>query len=185
MEDREIITLYWNRNERAIKETAGKYGRYCFKIAYNILVNKEDAEESVNDTYLKTWECIPPHMPEMFSAFIGKITRRISLNKWYSNNRLKRGGGQVALALEELEETIAGSDTVEDLIQRKELTQSLNLFLETLPEKERDLFICRYWFFASIQELCEKFDFSESKTKSMLFRTRMKLKTYLTEEGYL
>lgn len=185
MEDKEIIRLYWERNELAIKETSVKYGRYCYKIAYNILLNKEDADESVNDTYLKTWECIPPHYPDMLAAFVGKITRRISLNKWYFQNRKKRGGDQVRLALEELEECIGDVNDVEKAVEYAELLQIINSFLDSLPELERDLFVCRYWFVASIQELCERFDFSESKVKSMLFRTRRKLKVCLEEEGYL
>lgn len=185
MEDKEIVKLYWDRNELAIQETSVKYGRYCYKIAYNILSNKEDADESVNDTYLKTWECIPPHFPAVLAAFVGKITRRVSLNKWRSKTRKKRGGGQVTLALEELDECIAAENDVEKAVEHKELLQIINTFLGTLPETERDLFVCRYWFLASVQELCEKFAFSESKTKSMLFRTREKLKDYLEEEGYL
>ena len=185
MEDKEIVNLYWDRNERAIKETAAKYGRYCYKIAYNILLDKEDADESVNDTYFRTWECIPPHFPEALAVFVGKITRRVSLNKWHSRTRKKRGGGQVYLALEELDECIADAHDVEKEIEHKELLQTINDFLGTLPVTERDLFVCRYWFFASIQELSEKFSFSESKTKSMLFRTREKLKVCLKKEGYL
>ena len=185
MEDKEIIRLYWERNERAIKETSVKYGRYCFRVAYNILLNKEDADESVNDTWFKTWECIPPHFPEVLATFVGKITRRISLNKWYYKTRKKRGGGQVCLALEELEECISSDNEVEKLIEHKELLQLINTFLGTLPETERDLFVCRYWFFASIQELSEMFSFSESKTKSLLFRTREKLRMCLEKEGYL
>lgn len=185
MEDKEIVRLFWDRNERAIKETSVKYGGYCYQIAFNILLNKEDADESVNDTWLKTWECIPPHFPEVLATFVGKITRRISLNKWHSKTRIKRGGGQVSLALEELEECISDSNDVEKSIEHKELLRLINTFLGTLPETERDLFVCRYWFFASIQELSEKFSFSESKTKSMLFRTREKLKNCLEKEGYL
>lgn len=185
MEDREIVNLYWDRNERAIKETAAKYGRYCYKIAYNILLNKEDADESVNDTYFKTWECIPPHFPEALAVFVGKITRRISLNKWRSKTRRKRGGGQVNLALEELDEFISDENDVEKAVEHKELLHTINDFLGALPATERDLFVCRYWFFASIQELSRKFAFSESKTKSMLFRTREKLKVCLKKEGYL
>lgn len=185
MEDKEIVRLYWNRNELAIKETSAKYGRYCYAIAYNILFSKEDADESVNDTYMKTWDCIPPHFPEVLSTFVGKITRRISLNKWYLKTRKKRGGGQVSLALEELDECIAAENDVEKTVEHQELLRIINLFLGTLPETERDLFVGRYWFLASIQELSEKFAFSESKTKSMLFRTREKLKSHLEEEGYL
>ena len=184
MEDKEIVRLYWERNERAIKESSVKFGRYCFQIAYNILANKEDADESVNDTWLKAWECIPPHFPKVLAAFLGKITRHISLNKWYAKNRKKRGGGQVCIALEELEECISAGNEVEKSIEHKELLRLINHFLETLPETERDLFVCRYWFFASIQELSEKFSFSESKTKSMLFRIREKLRICLEKEGY-
>lgn len=185
MEDKEIVRLYWNRDERAIKETSSKYGRYCYAIAMNILLNKEDADESVNDTWLKTWECIPPHFPEVLATFVGKITRRISLNKWYAKTRKKRGCGQVCLALDELEECISAGNEVEESVEHKELLQLINTFLGNLPETERDLFVCRYWFFASIQELSEKFSFSESKTKSMLFRTREKLRNCLEKEGYL
>ncbi len=185
MEDKEIVRLYWERNELAIKETSMKYGRYLYTIAYNILHDKEDADESVNDAYYKTWECIPPHFPEVLATFVGKITRRISLNKWHYKTRKKRGDGQVSLALEELEECISAVDDVEKSLEHKELLQLINTFLGNLSETERDLFVCRYWFFASIQELCEKFSFSESKTKSMLFRTREKLKICLEKEGYL
>lgn len=185
MEDKEIVRLYWERNELAIKETSNKYGRYLYTIAYNILLDKEDADESVNDSYYKTWECIPPHFPEVLATFIGKITRRISLNKWHSRTRKKRGGGQISLALEELDECLVSENDVEKTIEHKELLQTINTFLGQLSETERDLFVCRYWFFASIQELSKKFAFSESKTKSMLFRTREKLKNYLEEEGYL
>ena len=185
MEDKEIVRLYWDRDERAIKETSVKYGRYCYTIAVNILQNKEDADESVNDTWLKTWECIPPHFPEALAVFVGKITRRVSINRWRSNTRKKRGGGQVTLALEELDECIATDHDVERAIEHKELLKLINTFLGTLPKTERDLFVCRYWFFASTKELSEKFAFSESKTKSMLFRTREKLKVCLEKEGYL
>lgn len=185
MEDKEIVRLYWDRNELAIEETSAKYGKYCYAIAYNILFNREDADESVNDTYLKTWDAIPPHFPEVLAAFVGKITRRVSLNKWHSRNRKKRGGGQVCLALEELDECISAGNDVEKTVEYKGLLQTINSFLGTLPETERDLFVCRYWFLASVKELSEKFEFSESKTKSMLFRTRQKLKDFLSEEGFI
>ena len=185
MEDSQIVALYLQRNERAIEETASKYGHYCFKIAYNILANREDADESVNDTYMKTWECIPPHQPSLLSAFVGKITRRLSLNRRRDKNRLKRGGGQVALALEELDECIPGGKDVEQELERKELSRAINAFLGTLSEKERDVFVYRYWLLASVQEVSDRFGYSEGKTKTMLFRTREKLKSYLGKEGYL
>lgn len=118
MEDKDIVRLYWDRDERAIKETSGKYGRYCYTIAVNILLNKEDADESVNDTWLKAWDCIPPHFPEALATFVGKITRRISLNMWNARTRKKRGGGQVSLALEELDECIAADLDMETVLVR-------------------------------------------------------------------
>lgn len=185
MEDSQILKLYWERNERAIQETAVKYGRYCHTIAYNILFSKEDADESVNDTYMTAWERIPPHRPSVLSTFLGKITRRISLNRLRNRNRDKRGGGEVPLALEELEECVSTAESAERIVERKELSFAIGHFLDTLPETERDVFVCRYWFLAPVQEIGAKFGFSESKTKSMLFRTRAKLRNFLAEEGLI
>ncbi|MGN0335529.1 MAG: RNA polymerase sigma factor [Lachnospiraceae bacterium] len=185
MEDNRIVDLYWERDENAIRETSAKYGRYLHTIAYHILYNQEDADESVNDTYMNAWESIPPHRPSVLSAFVGKITRRISLNKWRDKTRGKRGGGQVPLALDELSECIASDQDVEQVVELKELSHSIDHFLRTLPETERDVFVSRYWFLASVREISSKFEFSESKTKSMLFRTREKLKKYLWEEGLI
>lgn len=181
MEDSQIIALYWERNEQALQSTAEKYGRYCFAIAYNILLNKEDSEESVNDTYMSAWERIPPHRPSVLSTFLGKITRRISLNKWRNKTCGKRGGGEVPLALDELSECIPAEENTERVVEQKELAQAINRFLGTLPETQRDIFVSRYWFMASISEISGKFNFPESKTKSILFRTREKLRNYLVE----
>ena len=183
MEDSQIVALYWARNEQALAETAAKYGSYCFSIAYNILSSREDADESVNDTYMSAWERIPPHEPAVLSAFLGKLTRRISLNKWRSKSRRKRGGGQMTLALEELSECIPGSEDVEHSIQQKELTQAIIDFLNRLPGTEREVFLCRYWYLADIRQIASGFGFTESKVKSMLHRTRIKLRTHLKEEG--
>ena len=182
MEDSQIVALYWARNEQALAETARKYGNYCFSIAYNILTSREDADESVNDTYMSAWERIPPHEPAVLSAFLGKITRRISLNRWRNQSRKKRGGGEVILALEELSECIPGRDDVERSIQQKELTQAIVVFLNQLPGTEREVFLCRYWYLADIRQIASVFGFTESKVKSMLHRTRLKLRTHLTEE---
>ena len=182
MEDTQIVSLYWERNEQALAETAAKYGRYCFCIAYNILSSREDADESVNDTYMSAWERIPPHQPSVLSAFLGKITRRISLNKWRNRNRNKRGGGEVPLALEELSECIPSQEDVARKVEQKELTQAIVQFLNELPETEREVFVCRYWYLADIRQISKAFGFSESKVKSMLHRTRIRLKSHLTEE---
>lgn len=185
MEDSQIVALYWDRHESALQATATKYGKYCYTIAYHILANKEDADESVNDTYMSAWERIPPHRPAVLSTFLGKITRRISLNKWRNKTRDKRGGGEVPLALEELAECLPSENHVERAVEQKELTQAIRRFLHSLPETERDVFVSRYWFLASIREISTKFHYTEGKVKSMLFRTREKLKNYLLEEGLL
>lgn len=185
MEDSQIVQLYWDRNEGAIRETAAKYGKYCYRIAYNILHSKEDSDESVSDTYLAAWKRIPPHRPGILSTFLGKITRRISLNRWRSRTAEKRGGGEVPLALEELAECVSTGEIIQREIERKELSFAISHFLDSLPQPERDVFVSRYWFLAGIKEISEKFGFSESKVKSMLFRTRNKLRQYLTEEGFV
>ncbi len=183
MEDKDIINLYYARAQSAISETSAKYGKYCFRIAYNILSNKEDSEESVNDTYLAAWNNIPPQYPTFLAAFLGKITRNISLNRWKYRSTAKRGGGEVALALEELEDCISGCEDVEAAYIRKELQACINEFLEDLPETERKVFVCRYWYLESVPKIAERFEFSQSKVTSMLHRTRGKLRVYLEQEG--
>lgn len=185
MEDSQIVSLYWERDEQALTETAAKYGRYCFSIAYNILSSREDADESVNDTYMSAWERIPPHRPSVLSAFLGKITRRISLNKWRNRSRRKRGGGEMPLALEELGECIPAGVDVARQVEQKELTQAIAGFLNALDATEREVFVCRYWYLADIRQISSAFGFTESKTKSMLHRTRIRLKAHLTEEGLI
>lgn len=185
MEDSRIVDLYWARDEQAIDATAKKYGRYCYRIAFNILSNNEDANESVNDTYMGAWKSMPPHRPSVLSTFLGKLTRRISLNKWRNQNRSKRGGGEVLLALDELTECIPSEQNPQRELEMKELVQAINRFVGTLQPIERDIFVSRYWFLASITEISSKFDITDSKTKSMLFRTRGKLKNYLMKEGLM
>lgn len=183
MEDNRIIKLYWDRDELAISETKRKYGRYCYAIAYNILHNPQDAEESENDTYLDAWHAMPPHRPHSLSAFLGKITRRISLDKWRAKNAEKRGGSQVALSLNELAECIPDQKQIDDQLQAEMLSVAIEAFLRRLSSRERSVFLCRYWYFDSIEEIARQFDFTESKVKTMLFRTRSKLKIYLEKEG--
>ena len=183
MEDIQIVDLYFRRSEQALDETAHKYGKYLFSIAYNILCSNRDAEEAVNDTYLGAWHSIPPHRPNRLSTYLGKITRRISLEKWKMMRTQKRGGGEVPLALEELSECIPGNETPQQTIELKELTRSINTFLETLPETEQRIFVSRYWYLTPIKTIAKQFGFSESKVKSMLSRTRGKLKNHLKKEG--
>ena len=183
MEDGDIIVLYLERNQEAIAETEKKYGRYCYSIAYNILYNAEDAEESVNDALMNAWNSIPPHMPSILSAFLGKLTRYVSLKKWRYARTQKRGGGEMALAYEELSDCIPGNKSVEEELQEKELAEIIDCFLDELPATERHIFICRYWYFDDISTISKQFGFSSSKVKSMLYRIRKKLLFRLNEEG--
>ncbi len=184
MEDEKIIELYFNRSEKALEETALKYGKYCFTIAYSILSDNEDAEESVNDTYLDAWRSIPPHKPSMLSTFLGKITRRISIDKWRKRTADKRGGGEIPLVLDELEECVSDGKTVEEEYSKERLSEAIRLFISRLPKTEKSVFLCRYWYMDSVDSICKQFSFSESKVKSMLKRTRDKLRAYLAEEGF-
>ena len=183
MEDLEIVELYWNRDENAIKETRDKYGNYCYSIAYNILHNAQDCEEAVNDTYLGTWNAIPPHHPLNLATFIGKIARRTSLNIYRSNSAEKRGGGQIAISLDELDECIADERSIRQSLDEQIIAETINEFLLTLKDSERNVFVCRYWYFDSIEDIASRFNYSASKVKMMLKRTRDKLKDYLIKEG--
>ena len=183
MEDSKIVDLYWERSEQAIYETQQKYDRYCFSIASNILPYREDAEESVNDTYLTAWNIMPPNRPGCLSTFLGKLTRRISIDRWRNLTADKRGGGTVSVALDELAECIpGGSDPVAE-VEAKELADAIVRFLDTVPYTERKVFLARYFDLAKIQDIAAKFNMSPSKVKVMLHRTRGKLRVHLQKEG--
>ena len=183
MEDQGIIQLFFDRSEQAIEETDKKYGGLCFSIAYNVLDNREDSEESVSDTYLAAWNTIPPRRPNFLNAFLAKMTRHISIDRWRKRSAKKRGGGEIILALEELEDCV-DAQSVETEFAKKELTRVLNQFLLSLPEMERNVFLCRYWYLDSIQIISQVSGFSQSKVTSMLHRLRGKLRKQLSEEGY-
>ena len=185
MEDTQIIDLYFSRDQQAIQQTDQKYGRLCYQIAWNILSSREDAEESVSDTYLSAWNSIPPTRPVFLAAFLAKITRHISLDRWRKNSAGKRGGGETAVALEELEECISGGSDPEAQLRAKELRGALNRFLDGLPQRERVLFVSRYWYLRSIKQMVEETGMSESSVKTQLFRTREKLRRFLDKEGLL
>ena len=184
MEDSRIVDLYWQRSEQAIRETETKYGAYCRTIAHNVLGSAEDAREVVNDTWLGAWNSMPTHRPAVLSSYLGKITRRIALKRRQSNTAAKRGGGTVELALEELSGCIPAGQTPERALEQAELAASLDRFVMGLPMTERRVFLCRYWYLDSISDIAKQFRFSESKVKSMLHRTRKKLKLHLRQEGF-
>lgn len=183
MQDDEIVELYWQRSETAIHETEKKYAHYLTKIAYNVLSDWEDSQESVNDTYLSAWNTIPPQRPVFLSAYLGKITRRIAIDIFRKRNRSKRKMSEYALSLSELEDCISAGNTTEQEADLHLLAKTINGYLQKLPARERDVFIGRYYYADSVREVASYYNMSESKTKSMLYRIRLKLKEHLEQEG--
>ncbi len=181
MEDRQIVELYWQRAERAIAETHTKYGRYCHYIAFNILSSNEDAEEVVNDTYLKVWNHIPPDRPDPLKPYVGMISRQIALNVYNARQTQKRGEG-ISLAMLELEECIPSS--ANDIADSAALSDALNRFIEKLPTKMRRIFVSRYWYADTIAVIAKDFYMKESAVAMLLLRTRQKLKVHLEKEGF-
>ena len=184
MEDEAIVSLYWERSEQAINETEQKYGGFCYSVAYHMLHNAEDAAESVNDTYLEAWNSMPPHKPNSLAAFLGRITRRLSVDRWRSNHAEKRGGGVYPVLLDELSECIPSTASVERQVELKELAETVNCFLRELPSEKQQVFLRRYWYGDSMEELAKNFGFSVSKIKSMLFHIREHLREHLKKEGF-
>lgn len=184
MWDEEIIALYQKRDEQAIKETEQKYSRYLMKIAYNILSDQEDSKECVNETYLKAWRSIPPHEPKVLSAYLGKITRQLSIDLFRMKNREKRKGSEYAISICELEECVPDNTTAELVADTKLLAEAINAYLRTLSPQARSIFAARYYFSDSVKDIAAYCKMSESKVKSLLYRTRQGLKKYLTKEGY-
>lgn len=183
MEDSKIIDLYFQRNEEAISQTAAKYGSYCFSIARSVLHDPEDAREAVNDSYLGMWNAIPPHVPVSFSGFLGKITRRISVTRYLAARAEKRGGGEPELVLEELAGCVPAPIGLEQMVEGRELERLLVRFVRELPDTERRIFVLRYWHCIPIRDIGQRFGFTTAKVKSMLHRTRGKLKEQLSREG--
>lgn len=183
MTDQMILDLFWKRSEDAIQNTSQKYGAYLTKIAMNILRHHEESEECVNDTYLSAWEQIPPDHPENLLAYLGRITRCLALNRYDYLTAQKRNA-EFTLQLSELEECLSRPDCVESQYENGELSSAISTFLRTLDGEKRNIFIRRYWFSDPITEIASRFNLSESKVKSILFRLRKQLKQYLESEGY-
>ena len=185
MEDEQIVALYWQRKEDAIARTEEKYGSYCRTIAVHILSNPEDTEECVNDTWLRTWNSIPPAKPTCFRLFLARITRNLALDRYRHQTADKRGGGQVDLLLEELHNIFPSADSAESLLLTKYLAQALNRFARSLSDKECSLFVRRYFYAETISEVAKRHHLSANHAAVLLSRIRKKLKTYLEQEGYL
>lgn len=183
MDDGQIIELFFQRSEQAIRETDARYGGYCYAIANNILCNKQDSEECVSDTYLKAWNHIPPTRPRRLAAYLGRITRRLAIDRWREGHTEKRGKGQLTVAIDELDRVLTSGQDPEKKLLQAELTAEVSRFLQNLGEVERRVFILRYWYMDPVADIARQLGFSEGKVSSMLMRTRKKLRAYFMESG--
>ncbi len=185
MDDTKIIELFWQRSGDAIDETDKKYGRMCRRLAGNILGDARDGEECVSDAYMAVWQSIPRQRPARFAAFLAAVTRRLSIDRLRENTAAKRGGGEMSAAIDELAECLAAPGTVEADVEARALAAAIDRFLDGLKEADRSFFVCRYWLGAPIAEIAKRRGVSESRVKSSLMRSRDRLRTYLSEEGYI
>ena len=184
MTDTEIINLFFERSEQAIDELAKKHGNAVARVARNILGNEQDTEECVNDTYLGTWNAIPPHRPSPLRTFVCKIARNLATMKFHSNTAEKRNS-QYDLALDELEEYLADNSSVEEAYDAKELRAAINGFLATLNPSDRFLFMRRYWYSDPVKDIAKMAHSTTNSVTVRLFRIREKLRHYLVKEGLL
>lgn len=184
MNDLQIIELYFRRDEKALQETAIKYGGFCYNMAFNILSIHEDAEECVNDTYLRTWESIPPEEPNCFKSWLARVVRNTSLDLWRKNHRKKRYAG-IEVLFDELEECIHSYANVEEEIEGKSLTMLLNKWLADLAQADRILFMRRYWYGEPLKNLAKSYKTTPADIANRMYRLRQKLKTELEKEGVI
>lgn len=185
MDDIQIVELYWRRDEAAIRETDARYGGYCYAVADRILHDAGEAEECVNDTWMRAWNAMPPQYPRQLRMFLARITRNLSFDRFQAKRAAKRGGGELPLVLEELEECLPGPADVEEEVQARELGRAVDRFLHTLSERECGVFLRRYFFVESTGEIAVRFGLKESHVLVILSRTRKKLRRFLEQEGYL
>lgn len=184
MEDEKIIDLYWERSQEAIARTEEKYGTYCSRIAWNILSSREDCEECVNDTWMRAWNAMPPERPRILPAFLGAITRNLSLDRYRKLHAKKRGEGETAFVFDELRDCLS-EDGPEQQMDAELLADALNRFLQQLERDNRIIFVRRYWYMDSVEAITKRLSMSESKVKSSLFRSRNKLRIFLQKEGFV
>lgn len=182
MDDTKILELFWARAQEAITGVTERYGALCRAVAGNILANSRDVEECVNDVWLAAWNAIPPARPERMGAFLARMTRNIALDK-LEYNRAQKRNGELDLALSELEECLSSRSRVEEQVEAGQTAAVIDAFLRTLPREQRWVFLRRYWYADPIAEIARRGHMSQGKVKSMLFRTREKLRTYLEQEG--
>lgn len=183
MTDEKIIELFEQRDEQALRECMALYGAYCRTVASRILPDAADAEEAVADTWLAVWDAIPPQRPKYLRLFLGRITRNQAVSIWRRNNAYRRGGGETALALDELS-GVVGAGSAEEMLDTKALSRSVSAFLKQEPETRRKVFVCRYFYMEEIPVIAQRYALKEPNVRMMLSRTRQKLKRYLKQEGY-
>lgn len=184
MKDDQIVELYWERNEDAIRQTQRKYGAYLSKVAYNILSDFEDSKECANDTYLAAWNSMPTNRPSILSTYLGKIARQIAIDVFRKRNTVKRYASEYAVSLDELGDSFSSGTTPEQELDAKLLDEAINRFVRELPDDARNTFIGRYYFFDSLKNVAAYCSMTESRAKSLLYRTRQSLKAYLAKEGF-
>lgn len=184
MDDEKIVQLYLARDEAAIRESSAKYGNYCYLIAHRILGDPDDADECVNDTWLRAWNAIPPQKPASLSLFFGKITRNLAIDRYREAHRVKRGSGERFLALDELGDLVSGKDDPSTLLQAEELKADINSFLMSLPPEKRHMFILRYWYAEKPSNIAVRCCMTPNQVSSALRRIRKQLHRYLKKKGY-
>ncbi len=184
MNDNEIVQLFWERNEAALTETDKKHGKRCLIIAENILNNREDAADCVNDSYFKVWNLIPPKRPNFFGAFLSSVVKHTAIDFLKAKTAGKRGGGEMTLVLDELEDVISDNSSIERNFENKEVIGKINDFLKELPEKNRRMFVLRYWYCCDIPEIASRLETRKNTVSVILNRTRKQLREYLKKGGY-
>lgn len=184
MEDSEIVQLFWDRKEAALSAVEKKHGKRCIAVAENILNSREDAEDCVNESYLKLWNLIPPNRPQVLGSFLCKIVRYTAITMLRARNTHKRGGGKISLVFEELEECIPDRGSVEGAYESKEIISRVNYFLRQIPEESRRIFVLRYWYCCELSEIAGRFGMRKNTVSVILNRTRKRLREYLEKEGY-
>lgn len=183
MDDRGIVDLFFERSEEAIVQSRSKYHGYCYSIAFSVLGSKEDAEECVNDTYMRAWDSIPPDRPNRLDAFLGRITRNLAFDRYRKSRAQRRIRSSVTVALSELEECIPDGGRDSDMTDKIALADALSAFLRDLGEMDMKIFVLRYWFGLSVADIANRYDMGRSNVKIRLHRMRLELKKYLEKEG--
>lgn len=184
LDDSEIVGMLLDRDENALDALDKKYGRYCAAVARNILENREDTEECVNDAYMRVWETVPPEKPKILSAFLARITRNLAIDRYRRDRSEKHGGGETALIFEELEECVSDRSSVEAAAERREMIAAVDRFLGRLPKKSRIMFVARYCYCESVHSIAARFGIKENSVSVNLTRTRSRLREFMKKEGY-